>query len=69
MIDHLFNIRYEAAYADVLPERIDGEAFLRRYGNHHDPVTVIDPKRSYAVRAAARHPIYENFRVKVSIYY
>jgi len=58
--------RYEAAYANILPERIDGETFLKSHRDHKDPVTVIDPKRSYAVRAAARHPIYENFRVKVS---
>lgn len=66
-LDYLCNLtphRYEAAYVNILPERIDGETFLTRYRDHRDPVTVIDPKRSYAVRAAARHPIYENFRVK-----
>ncbi|CAG7897712.1 unnamed protein product [Brassica rapa] len=31
---------------------------------HDDPVTVIDEKRTYNVKAPARHPIYENFRVK-----
>ncbi|XP_021729256.1 L-arabinokinase-like [Chenopodium quinoa] len=66
-LEYLCNLtphRYEAAYANVLPESVDGETFLERYGNHNDPVTVIDSKSSYAVRAAARHPIYENFRVK-----
>ncbi|KAK9741662.1 hypothetical protein RND81_03G120500 [Saponaria officinalis] len=66
-LDYLCNLtphRYEAAYANTLPESIDGETFVERYGNHNDPVTVINPKRAYAVRAAARHPIYENFRVK-----
>ncbi|KAK9699639.1 hypothetical protein RND81_08G186400 [Saponaria officinalis] len=66
-LDYLCNLaphRYEAAYANTLPESVNGETFLERYGNHNDSVTVIDPKRAYAVRAAARHPIYENFRVK-----
>ena len=34
---------------------------------HDDPVTVIDEKRTYNVKAPARHPIYENFRVKVRL--
>lgn len=50
----------------MLPESIVGEAFLEKYTDHNDPVTVIDPKQTYVVRAPARHPIYENFRVKVS---
>lgn len=43
-----------------------GDTFLEKYADHKDPVTIIDGKRSYAVKAAAKHPIYENFRVKVS---
>ena len=49
----------------MLPESMLGETFLKRYADHNDSVTVIDQKRSYGVRANARHPIYENFRVKV----
>ncbi|KAF5200184.1 L-arabinokinase, partial [Thalictrum thalictroides] len=55
---------YEAAYAKKIPETILGETFLEQYINHDDSVTVIDPKRTYGVLASARHPIYENFRVK-----
>lgn len=44
---------------------ISGDAFLEKYGDHSDTVTVIDPKRSYTVKAPTRHPIYENFRVEV----
>ncbi|KAG2699801.1 hypothetical protein I3760_07G206200 [Carya illinoinensis] len=40
------------------------EKFLEKYADHNDSVTVIDPKRNYGVTAAAKHPIYENFRVK-----
>lgn len=49
----------------MLPDSILGEAFLDQYSDHSDPVTIIDKKRTYGVRAAARHPIYETFRVKV----
>ncbi|CAK9316486.1 unnamed protein product [Citrullus colocynthis] len=66
-LDYLCNLpphRYEAIYARLLPESITGEAFLEKFVNHNDPVTVIDEKRNYAVRASARHPVYENFRVK-----
>ena len=58
--------RYEDLYVKILPESILGEAFLKKYADHGDPVTVIDPKRNYGLRAPTRHPIYENFRVKVS---
>lgn len=43
-----------------------GDTFLEKYVDHCDPVTIIDRKRNYGVKAAAKHPIYENFRVKVS---
>lgn len=61
-----FDIRYEALYVKQLPETMVGEAFLGKYTDHNDPVTVIDSKRNYGLRAATRHPIYENFRVKVN---
>ncbi|KAK3010230.1 hypothetical protein RJ639_010920 [Escallonia herrerae] len=66
-LDYLCNLsphRYEALYAKILPESMLGETFLEKYANHNDPVTVIDSRRNYGVKAAARHPIYENFRVK-----
>ena len=44
-----------------------GQTFIDEYSDHDDPVTVIDQKRSYSVKAPARHPIYENFRVKVRL--
>ncbi|KAF8772151.1 hypothetical protein HU200_006149 [Digitaria exilis] len=66
-LEYLCNLpphRYEAAYAKDIPEVISGDAFLEKYGDHNDTVTVIDPKRSYNVKAPTRHPIYENFRVE-----
>ncbi|XVF34169.1 hypothetical protein REPUB_Repub18cG0035300 [Reevesia pubescens] len=66
-LDYLCNLsphRYEALYAKLLPESILGEIFLEKYTDHGDTVTVIDKKRTYGVTAAAKHPVYENFRVK-----
>ncbi|KAK8597376.1 hypothetical protein V6N13_094791 [Hibiscus sabdariffa] len=66
-LDYLCNLsphRYEALYADQLPQSMLGETFLDKYADHRDTVTVIDKKRTYGVTAAAKHPVYENFRVK-----
>ncbi|KAI3950827.1 hypothetical protein MKW92_044311 [Papaver armeniacum] len=66
-LNYLCNLsphRYEAVYEKKLPESILGETFLETYLDHDDRVTTIDHKRSYVVKAPARHPIYENFRVK-----
>lgn len=57
--------RYESVYADGLPEQVTGQEFVDMYGSHNDPVTRIDPKQQYAVKAPASHPIYEKFRVEV----
>ncbi|XP_038983785.1 L-arabinokinase-like isoform X2 [Phoenix dactylifera] len=67
-LDYLCNLsphRYEAVYAKKLPECITGAAFIKKYTDHSDTVTVIDPKRTYVVKAPTKHPIYENFRVEV----
>ncbi|XP_022136808.1 L-arabinokinase-like isoform X2 [Momordica charantia] len=66
-LEYLCNLpphRYEGMYAKELPDSITGEHFLEKYEDHNDAVTVIHQKRVYGVRASARHPIYENFRVK-----
>lgn len=70
-LDYLCNLsphRYEAVYVNLLPHSILGEAFLQKFADHGDSVTVIDPKRNYGVKSAAKHPIYENFRVKVNFF-
>lgn len=56
--------RFEAVYAKKLPKSLPGQIFLEKYIDHDDKVTVIDPRRSYAIRAPTKHPIYENFRVE-----
>jgi L-arabinokinase len=50
-------------FRDTVPERMDGAAFLARYQGSTDAVTAVDPARSYPVRAATEHPIYEHARV------
>ena len=54
---------YVARYRPVLPARITGRSFVRRYGNTPDPVTVIDPGAAYMVRSRVDHPVYEHSRV------
>lgn len=56
---------FEQHLARHLPDRITGAEFLERYGDTADPVTRVDPTRSYAVRVPTAHPIYEHFRVQV----
>ncbi|KAJ7521489.1 hypothetical protein O6H91_19G056700 [Diphasiastrum complanatum] len=66
-LDYLCNLqphRFDGLYAEILPREIQGNTFSDTYGEHNDPVTAIDPKRAYPVKASTAHPIYENFRVK-----
>jgi galactokinase len=56
---------FEQDYAAQLPERISGAEFLSRYQGTTDPVTRIEPDRSYAVRVPTAHPIYEHHRVQL----
>jgi galactokinase len=48
----------------ALPNSMRGAEFLAKYAGTTDPVTRVDPSRSYAVRACTRHPIEENSRVE-----
>ncbi|MBI1763843.1 MAG: GHMP kinase [Acidobacteria bacterium] len=56
---------FEQQFAPYLPQRISGADFLAQYQGITDPVTTVDPARSYPVAAATRHPIYENERVNL----
>ena len=51
---------------EALPEKIRGERFLAEYGDVDDPLSEIDPKADYAVRAALRFPIEESFRSELA---
>jgi galactokinase len=66
-VDYLANVgvtAWEARYREVVPEHLRGADFLREYGASADAVTTIDPARTYAVRQATAHPIYEHARVR-----
>jgi L-arabinokinase len=52
-------------YRDHVPLELSGADFLARYGGSTDAVTHIDPRRLYAVRQPAAHPIYEHHRVRL----
>ena len=62
---YLANVGVEAfrGFVQEIPEALDGETFLARYGGTTDPVTRVDPARRYAVRTPTAHPIYEHERV------
>lgn len=65
--DYLANIEpheFEKEFARHLPHSILGAEFLARFGNTSDSVTRVERDRTYAIAAPARHPIYENFRVR-----
>jgi galactokinase len=55
---------FEQKFARHLPDTMRGAEFLERYGGTHDTVTTVEHDRTYAIRAPAMHPIYENFRVR-----
>ena len=48
----------------LLPEQMQGAAFLDTYGETVDTVTQVDPEKLYAVRSRVQHAIYENARVR-----
>jgi galactokinase len=55
---------FESHLAPCLREEITGAEFLAGYHGTTDPVTRIEPGRTYAVRVPTTHPIYEHFRVR-----
>ena len=55
---------FEERYAALLPERMTGAEFIGRYAGITDAVTRVGPGRSYPVRNATRHPVFENDRVE-----
>ncbi|HID06339.1 MAG TPA: hypothetical protein EYP10_04240 [Armatimonadetes bacterium] len=55
---------YNRRYRHLLPARIKGDEFIKKYGETDDPVTQIDLDETYSVRGCTEHPIYENHRVQ-----
>jgi galactokinase len=64
--DYLANItprEFEREFAQHLPVGISGADFLSRYHGTSDNATRVDPARTYHVRPATAHPVYEHDRV------
>ena len=55
---------FDTAYRAMLPKAITGQSFLSEYGDTPDPVTTVEPDRTYMVRSRVEHPIYEHGRVR-----
>ncbi|MEZ5397115.1 MAG: hypothetical protein R2724_30655 [Bryobacterales bacterium] len=53
--------------ADAVPETIRGDKLVQEYGEIDDPLSVIQPKQTYPVRAALRFPIEETFRSELAV--
>ena len=53
---------FNASWRNLLPARMTGRTFTRRYGNTPDPVTTVDPEVTYRVRSRVEHPVYEHRR-------
>jgi galactokinase len=54
---------FESSHRDALPVEMMGAEFLERYGGTTDPVSRVQPDRTYPVRQATAHPIHEDQRV------
>lgn len=55
---------FDRHLAPLLPDSIVGDEFLRCYGGTTDPVTRVDPARSYRLVEPTRHPVLEHARVR-----
>jgi L-arabinokinase len=55
---------FELLYSKTIPDRLSGHEFLQTYSFSIDTVTHIVPDKTYPVKVATAHPIYENCRVK-----
>ncbi len=51
----------------ALPVKISGRTFLARTGGVDDPLSKIEPAKTYAVRAAVSFPVEENFRSESAV--
>ncbi len=56
---------WEGEYRDRVPESMRGAEFLAHYVGITDPITHVDPERTYPVRQATAHPIHERHRVRL----
>jgi L-arabinokinase len=56
--------QFQQHYHGALPDAILGSEFISRYQGTTDSVTSVVPDRTYPVRSATAHPVYEHRRVR-----
>jgi L-arabinokinase len=56
-------VEYAREVISLLPDQMTGAEFLARYSGTSDSVTTIYPTRTYSIRQATAHPVFENYRV------
>ena len=56
-------VEFAREVISLLPDQMTGAEFLARYSGTNDTVTTVDPSRTYGIRQATAHPVFENDRV------
>jgi len=62
-LSNLNPAQFEADFSRQLPPTMKGRDFLEKYQGISDPVTQIDPERTYPIFHPVKHPVYEHARV------
>lgn len=58
-------VEFQTKFLDLLPERQTGAAFLEKYTYLIDTLSKVESERTYRIRQATLHPVFEHERVKV----
>ncbi|MEM9674927.1 MAG: hypothetical protein AAF992_20205 [Bacteroidota bacterium] len=56
---------FEDKFLPLLPDSLSGDEFYQQYKYSIDQVAFIDRDKTYSIRNCTKHPVYENFRVKL----
>ncbi|MEK6481568.1 hypothetical protein WJR50_28755 [Catalinimonas sp. 4WD22] len=56
---------FEKNHLPSLPDFISGQEFLEKYKKIIDPISFIDRDQNYLLKNITKHPVYENFRIKL----
>jgi len=56
---------FEDKFLPLLPDSLSGDEFYQQYKYCIDQVAFIDRDKIYPIRNCTKHPVYENFRVKL----
>ncbi len=59
--------RLRGLTAEQLPAALSGEQFLARHSGVDDPLSCLEPGRTYPVRAGVSFPVEENFRAALAV--